>query len=121
MRTKEELRVFGSTTFEGFHEQNFYAAIDSLADDAEGEDLDKVWDALKLMHFEENARRTQMKVMRKWWSKSKDMSLQEHGNRFRHVGKTILKELPGRSEFAEDEFNDIFIFPCLCGSKICAF
>ena len=41
MRSKEELRVFGSTIFEGFHEQNFFTAVESLSDDPEA-DLDQV-------------------------------------------------------------------------------
>ena len=78
MRTKEELRVFGSTIFEGFHEQNFLTAVESLPDDPEA-DLDQAWENLKLTHFKPSARRAQMKVMRKWWFKPRDMSLQEHG------------------------------------------
>ena len=39
MQIKEELWVFGSTIFEGFHEQNFFAVIESLSNDPES-DLD---------------------------------------------------------------------------------
>ena len=109
MRSKEELKVLGSTIFEGFHEQNFMMAVENLSDDPET-DLNQVWDNLKLMYFKPNARRAQMKVMRKWWHKPKEMSLQEYGNRFRHVGIQLLKELPGTGAFAEDEFSDIFYF-----------
>ena len=63
MRSKEEFRVFGSTIFEGFHEQNFLTAVESLPDHPEA-DLDQVWENLKLMYFKPSARRTQMKVMR---------------------------------------------------------
>ena len=58
--SKEELRIFGSTIFEGFCKQNFLTAIERLSDDLEV-DLDQVWKNLKLMYFN-----LQVKVMQKW-------------------------------------------------------
>ena len=64
IQSKEELRVFGSTIFEGFCEQNFFVAAESLSDNPEA-DLDQVQENLKLMYFKPSARHVQMKVMRK--------------------------------------------------------
>ena len=41
MWSKEELRVFGSTIFEGFRELNFLIAVESFSDDQKA-DLDQV-------------------------------------------------------------------------------
>ena len=76
MRSKEELKVLGLSLFEGFHEQNFLMAVEGLSDNPDM-DLNQVWDTLKLMYFKPASRRAQMKVMRKWWYKPKEMSLQE--------------------------------------------
>ena len=64
MQSKEELKVLGSSLFEGFHEQNFLIAVESLSDNPDT-DLNQVWESLKLMYFKPNTRWVQMKVMRK--------------------------------------------------------
>ena len=55
MRSKEELKVLGSSLFEGFHEQNFLIAVEGLSNNPDT-DLNQVWETLKLMHFKPNAR-----------------------------------------------------------------
>ena len=55
MQSKEELKVLESSLFEGFHEQKFLMAVDSLSDNP-NTDLNQVWETLKLMYFKPNAR-----------------------------------------------------------------